>query len=364
MLIHHQALTPVALQDDEIAALANAQQAVTKQKIVVNPPASSAPVSTLRTVLTTGLRPQQTLVQPVMRPPGVKVVTSSAQPATIIPDPADPGLDENLLNILAADGEEDDPMTSPGVNTLVSGLTSSNTALVLPNTVFSSKPMSSVEDVGVFLQSSGKSRLADTGHSTPVVTSKPVILTGSGGSQFALPRSSGSGAVRTLAHSVTTSSQTLRSLLSSTLENLPVSQTMILTPLKKTVNTSNSYQTLVQPPPATDTVTLTLDDIMTITPATGHRTLVQTAGSVSSVTASDRESDLTSPGSVRSEATDTVNGRSDDMGDLSHQSDKLSCQFPGCARTFDRPNLLKRHQKIHSGECRFDEIMTVKFSVL
>ena len=216
----------------------------------------------------------------------------------------------------------------------------------------------------MFLQSSGKSRLADTGHSTPVVTSKPVILTGSGGSQFALPRSSGSGAVRTLAHSVTTSSQTLRSLLSSTLENLPVSQTMILTPLKKTVNTSNSYQTLVQPPPATDTVTLTLDDIMTITPATGHRTLVQTAGSVSSVTASDRESDLTSPGSVRSEATDTVNGRSDDMGDLSHQSDKLLCQFPGCACTFDRPNLLKRHQKIHSGECRFDEIMTIMFSEL
>ena len=113
-----QALTPVPLQDDEIAALANAQHAA-KQKVLVvsSSPATSsaAPVSTLRTVLTTGLRPQQLLLQP-MQPPAYRVVTqtssntvASANPATIIPD-NDPSLDENLLNILAADGDDDDPM--------------------------------------------------------------------------------------------------------------------------------------------------------------------------------------------------------------------------------------------------------------
>ena len=69
---------------------------------------------------------------------------------------------------------------------------------------------------------------------------------------------------------------------------------------------------------------------------------------------SDRESELASPGaasvaslasSVRSELTDA--GKSEE-GD----TDKLSCQFPGCLRTFDRPTLLKRHLKVHSGECR------------
>lgn len=63
---------------------------------------------------------------------------------------------------------------------------------------------------------------------------------------------------------------------------------------------------------------------------------------------SDRESDLTSPGSVRSELTDTGKSEEGDPG-----PDKLFCQFPGCSRSFDRPNLLKRHMKIHSGECRF-----------
>ena len=85
--------------------------------VVSNSPATSsaAPVSTLRTVLTTGLRPQQLLLQP-MQPPAYRVVTqtssntvASANPATIIPD-NDPSLDENLLNILAADGDDDDPM--------------------------------------------------------------------------------------------------------------------------------------------------------------------------------------------------------------------------------------------------------------
>ena len=135
-----QPLTPVPLQDDEIAALANAQHAA-KQKVLVvssgSPATSSAPVSTLRTVLTTGLRPQQLLLQP-MQPPAYRVVTQSsnntvapANPATIIPD-NDPSLDENLLNILAADGDDDDPMLSPSATAkTLAGLSQSNTALVL-----------------------------------------------------------------------------------------------------------------------------------------------------------------------------------------------------------------------------------------
>ena len=378
------------LQEDELAALNNAQQqqqqqqqAVTKQKVMVV--ASSAPVSTLRTVLTTGLRPQQqpqqVVLQPVqtMQPPTVKLLTptvvpvSSVQssPATIIPD-HDPSLDENLLSILAADcadNDEDDPMMSPSSKPL-SGL--NNAALVLPNTVFSSKPMSS-QDVGVFLQSSGKSNGAQPGRVG--LDQKPVILTSSSAaSQFVLPRSTAStvslrnGSHSQLSHSATTSSQTLRSLLSSTPENLPVSQTMILTPLNnKSLNSaitssSNLSSKLVNPSPLTsapklsssfpsDSVSLTLDDIISLSPdvvrpaqpsGSGH-------GSVSlSGPSSDRESDLTSPASVRSEMTD--NGKSEEGDSLA--PDKLHCPYPGCTRTFDRPNLLKRHQKIHSGECR------------
>lgn len=65
---------------------------------------------------------------------------------------------------------------------------------------------------------------------------------------------------------------------------------------------------------------------------------------------SDRDSDLTSPGSVRSEL-DTAKSEEGDVRDVG--PDKLLCQFPGCGRSFDRPNLLKRHIKLHSGECRF-----------
>ena len=46
---------------------------------------------------------------------------------------------------------------------------------------------------------------------------------------------------------------------------------------------------------------------------------------------SDRDSDLTSPGSVRSELTDT--GRSEESE--REGPEKLFCQFPGCTRTFD-----------------------------
>merc|ERR1711892_1100865 len=240
---HSQALTPVPLQDDEIAALANAQQAAKQKCLVVTSTAaglglvsSSSPVSTLRTVLTTGLRPNQLLLQP-MQPPPYRLLpqtNNQSNPGTIIPD-SDPRLDENLLNMLAADGEDDDPMLSPSATAkTLAGLSQSNTALVLPNTVFSSKPVSN-QDVGVFLQSSGKSSMVQLNSN-----SKHVLLTsqghdGSKQNHFVLPQSSvsysthpsSSSLPQTLSHTVlshtpnTTSSQTLRSLLSSTPENLP-----------------------------------------------------------------------------------------------------------------------------------------------
>lgn len=64
---------------------------------------------------------------------------------------------------------------------------------------------------------------------------------------------------------------------------------------------------------------------------------------------SDRESDLTSPGSVRSEME--VGGVTG--GEIQAEETRLACQYPSCGRTFDRSNLLKRHSKLHSGEARF-----------
>merc|ERR1719450_769947 len=197
---HSQPLTPVPLQDDEIAALANAQQAAKQKCLVVTSTSagvglvsSSSPVSTLRTVLTTGLRPNQLLLQP-MQPPPYRLLpqtNNQSNPGTIIPD-SDPSLDENLLNMLAADGEDDDPMLSPSATAkTLAGLSQSNTALVLPNTVFSSKPVSN-QDVGVYLQSSGKSSSGSSQQLEQTTTSKlgqpqPVILT-STKSQFVLPQ--------------------------------------------------------------------------------------------------------------------------------------------------------------------------------
>ena len=358
-----QALTPVPLQDDEIAALANAQHAA-KQKVLVvssSPATSSAPVSTLRTVLTTGLRPQQLLLQP-MQPPAYRVVTASqasvpvaapapTNPGTIIPD-SDPSLDENLLNILAADGDEDDPMLSPSATAkTLAGLSQSNTALVLPNTVFSSKPVSN-QDVGVYLQSSGKSssgtslQLEQPSASKPQ-QAQPVILT-STKSQFVLPQPAQTGSVSL---SSSTSSQTLRSLLSSTPENLPVSQTLILTPASGSVSSNRLAESFLPADisfttasdrgrSSTEAVTLTLDDLMTYNQMPVPKERLNPPGS-------DRDSDLTSPGSVRSEMTDTGRSEEGESG-----PEKLLCQFPGCGRSFDRATLLKRHLKIHSGECR------------
>ena len=64
-----------------------------------------------------------------------------------------------------------------------------------------------------------------------------------------------------------------------------------------------------------------------------------------------RESDLASPGSVRSEL-DAAKSEEGDVRDIVGP-EKLLCQFPGCGKSFDRPHLLKRQIKIHSGECRF-----------
>eukprot|EP00092_Neocalanus_flemingeri_P012486 GFUD01013459.1.p1 GENE.GFUD01013459.1~~GFUD01013459.1.p1 ORF type:complete len:2839 (+),score=729.45 GFUD01013459.1:442-8517(+) len=407
---HSQALTPVPLQDDEIAALANAQQAAKQKCLVVTSTSaglglvsSSSPVSTLRTVLTTGLRPSQLLLQP-MQPPPYRLLpqtSNHSNPGTIIPD-SDPSLDENLLNMLAADGEDDDPMLCPSATAkTLAGLSQSNTALVLPNTVFSSKPVSN-QDVGVFLQSSGKSSTVQLNSN-----SKHVLLTsqghnGSKQNHFVLPQSSVSYSThhssstslpQNLSHTVlshtpnTTSSQTLRSLLSSTPENLPVSQTLLLSPLQSKLSsssipsslltttfspslgtptspslgslssprmsesflpadisfTSESSRSSLGPCLSTDTVTLTLDDIMSYNQMPGPMKERLNPPS-------DRDSDLTSPGSVRSEL-DTAKSEEGDGRDVGQ--DKLLCQFPGCGRSFDRPNLLKRHIKLHSGECRF-----------
>jgi len=396
---HLQPLTPVALQDDEIAALANAQQAAKQKTVVV----SSGPVavvtttpSTLRTVLTTGLRPSQLVLQAVT--PTYRLL-SPPNPATIIPD-SDPSLDENLLNMLAADGEEDDPMLSPSTTAkTLAGLSQSNTALALPNTVFSSKPVSN-QDVGVFLQSSGKSAsllqqapktvlLSTSAHNgvsslanhrtarfvLPHSNLSP-LLSSTTSSTFSsampLPSSTSLSAQPTLLSTTSTSSHTLRSLLSSGPDGLSVSQALRLSPLRShsTQLTTTTFSSALLPTskmaqsflPAdisftsasgreaevlslpSDSVTLTLEDIMACTSMPPLKE--QQAGG-----ASDRESDLTSPGSVRSEEVGSSAGESSLSGPPPEE--RLSCQFPACGRTFDRSNLLKRHLKLHSGEARF-----------
>ena len=103
-----------------------------------------------------------------------------------------------------------------------------------------------------------------------------------------------------------------------------------------------------------DSVTLTLEDIMSYTPLPPLKDQQSGSGG-----ASDRESDLTSPGSVRSEQ-EVVSSASCESSGLSVGSvgsvvsleERLACQFPACGRTFDRSHLLKRHQKLHSGEAR------------
>jgi len=75
-----------------------------------------------------------------------------------------------------------------------------------------------------------------------------------------------------------------------------------------------------------------------------------TAGK-SETTKSDRESDLTSPGSVRSAISEFDSSHS--KSEETEVVEKLSCHYTNCNKTFDRANLLKRHLKMHSGESRF-----------
>jgi len=402
---HTQALTPVPLQEDEIVAFENAQQ-VAKQKI---PPAVpiSTDTSTLRTVLTTGIRPAQLIIPPPMQPPASSpssFTLRNSNPGTIIPD-SDPSLDENLLNILAADGE-DDPMLSPTARTLAgltqSGNDSIDTSLVLPNTVFSSKPAS--QDVGFLqLMSSGKSteapkqvffHIADGSGSIqrPVLKGKNMVTS------FALPQTSQQTLKTgiTLSATSATSSQTLRTLLSTSrdskiirlqpisnnsslpeqsklLDNAsvlsPPSVSLLSTTFTPSIHTNKSILTQSFPSdnspsmtesflPAdisftsessrdslsglpSDAVTLSLEDLLTYA----------RMPTKSEATKSDRESDLTSPGSVRSVISelDSNAARSDDTD----VAEKLVCHYPTCGKSFDRANLLKRHLKMHSGECRF-----------
>jgi len=93
-----------------------------------------------------------------------------------------------------------------------------------------------------------------------------------------------------------------------------------------------------------DSVTLTLDDIMSY----AQMPPMKDQQSSSGCCGSDRDSDLTSPGSVRSEMELVP-----ENGTSSGVEERLACQFPNCGRTFDRSNLLKRHLKLHSGEARF-----------
>ena len=73
----------------------------------------------------------------------------------------------------------------------------------------------------------------------------------------------------------------------------------------------------------------------------------------SSGSRSDRESDLTSPSSVRSAVSEMDAGRMDEGtpgGDIA--GEKFVCQLPNCWRSFEKEALLKRHMKMHAGECR------------
>jgi len=307
-------------------------------------------------------------------------------------------------------------MLSPTARTLAglapSGNSSIDTSLVLPNTVFSSKPVN--QDVGFLqLMSSGKSttliqstaeppkqvffHIADGSGSIqrPVLKGKNVVTS------FALPQTSQQTLFKsgiTLSATSPTSSQTLRTLLTTSRDSkiirmpltkdpspLPeyskssevspifTSATSVLSTTFTPSSQSNkpvftqSFLPATSSPSMTesflpadisftsessrdslsglpsDAVTLSLEDLLSYTrlPSAGK----------SEATKSDRESDLTSPGSVRSAVSEfeASLSRSDDTEVV----EKLSCNYPDCNKTFDRAILLKRHLKIHTGGCRF-----------
>jgi len=318
------------------------------------------------------------------------------------------------LNMLAADGE-DDPMLSPTARTLAglapSGNSSIDTSLVLPNTVFSSKPVN--QDVGFLqLMSSGKSttlirstteptkqvffHIADGSGSIqrPVLKGKNVV------SSFALPQTSQQTTFKpgiTLSATSPTSSQTLRTLLSSSKDSkiirMPLTKnpsplpeyskssdlTTIFTTSTNVLSTTftpssqnnkpvftQSFSPSTSSPSMTesflpadisftsessrdslsglpsDAVTLSLDDLLSYAglPAAGKP----------ETTKVDPEPDLASPGPARSVVSeiDVTASRSDE----SEGGEKLTCTYPDCNKTFDRSILLKKHMKTHPG-CRF-----------
>ena len=469
-------MTPVPLQEDELAALETAHQAAKQKAIALTTNNHNSDPSTLRTVLTTGIRPSH-VIMPSMQPPvssqSFVLRRNTSNPDTIIPD-SEPGIDENLLNMLAADSE-DDPMLSPTTAKSLAGLTASDsldTSLVLPNTVFSSNPVN--QDVGgLQLMSSGKRTVLETNGSGPSkqvvfhiadaggTIQRPLLNAKSVVTSFALPKiaqqphqqqkqqqlqqqqqkqhqlqqqqkqhqlqqqqpnhhqlqqqqkqqqlqqqqqqklqqlSSKPG----ISLSVTsTSSQTLRTLLSTSRDTkiirlpltkssaAPVSQrsnsasedsSMITSSVANFLSTTFSPNVRTSKPVLTqsfpninspsvsdcvptdvsftsessrdslsglpsDAVTLSLDDLISFTRVPTAR---------SDATKSDRESDLTSPGSVRSAVSEIDSSvlRSEDT----EAGERLSCHHPNCGKVFDRSSLLKRHLKMHSGECRLNQM--------
>ena len=400
-----------------------------KQKLITGLDGSSTDTSTLRRALTAGIRQSAQVVTNPMQPPASSAAftlsNSHSNPGTIIPDTV-PSLDENLLNILAADGD-DDPMLSPSAANSFTNSTSSliDTSIVLPNTVFSSKPVS--QDMGFLqLMSSGRStvlkptteppkqllfQLTDGSVSLQRPGAKGKSITG-----FALPQSSQQGVFKsgiTLSGTSGNSSQALlvstsrdskiirmpftrspaseivyskpsfdngsvfttTAVLSSSHSNTIQMSKPVVAPVSNSsssnhsvVSNQSSFSSISSPTmsesflPAdisftsessrdslaglpSDAVTLTIEDLLSYTKAP-----VLSNGTKSEPTKSDRESDLTSPGSVRSAISemDSSLSRSEDMDAV----EKLACHYPNCGKTFERANLLKRHLKMHSGECR------------
>lgn len=272
--------------------------------------------------------------------------------------------------------------------------------------MFSSKPVN--QDVGYLqLMSSGKSTILQSNDTTkqvffhiadgsgsiqrPVLKGKNIITS------FALPQTSHSTFKTgiTLSASSATSSQTLRTLLSTSREpkiiRMPFVKTLspapvysrnqeinfssassvnllsttftpsslsskpILSHSFSTTSTSSLPESFLpadisfasdssresQPGVTSETMTLSLEDLLSY---------ARIPSGKSDATKSDRESDLTSPGSVRSVVSeiDMNPARSEDM----EVGEKFICKHPNCGKTFDRANLLKRHLKMHSGECR------------
>jgi hypothetical protein len=100
-----------------------------------------------------------------------------------------------------------------------------------------------------------------------------------------------------------------------------------------------------------NTITLTLDDILSYAG-------LPMAMDSSSSRCSDRDSDVTSPSSVMSAVSEMDSGGKAEEGGGGSGAvdpcggDKFVCQMQNCGRAFERETLLKRHLKMHAGECR------------